>query len=305
MSSRALPSAESATFLESSYFSRNGAEAALPSPANVREQSVLQGPASQAKRDYGFKPVRYEHLGLIVKYGRAPEVTVAEGQLLWALRRTLPTVPVPEVYGWTHDNGQVFIYMELIKGVTLEQRWGFLGPAERVAICEQLREIILDYRRLQHAPGDFFLGHVNREPLGDIIFTSGNLPPAGPFYSVTELHDWISTVLKMKVQPYHWQGKELSEIPDPYRSRLPDDAKVVFTHGDLHPSNIMVSEVTNKIIAVIDWRQSGWYPDYWEYCKADYTAEINGEWATTYIPIFLKEPECLDAWDFYPRSFGY
>ncbi|EZF98633.1 hypothetical protein H113_01491 [Trichophyton rubrum MR1459] len=157
ISSRALPSAESATFLESSFFSRNGAQAALPSPANVREQSAIQGPASQARRDYGFKPVRYEHLGLIVKYGRAPEVTIAEGQLLWAVRRTLPMVPAPEVYRWAHDKGQVFIYMELIKGVTLEQRWGSLGPAERVAICEQLRDIILDYRRLRHAPGDFFL----------------------------------------------------------------------------------------------------------------------------------------------------
>ncbi|OAL72012.1 hypothetical protein A7D00_4044 [Trichophyton violaceum] len=265
ISSRALPSAESATFLESSFFSRNGAQAALPSPAN---------------------PVRYEHLGLIVKYGRAPEVTVAEGQLLWAVRRTLPMVPVPEVYGWAHDKGQVFIYMELIKGVTLEQRWGSLGPAERVAIC------------------DFFLGHINREPLGDVIFTNARLPPTGPFNSVAQLHDWLTMAIKTRIRPL-WSGKELSEIPDPYRSMLPDDAKVVFTHSDLHPSNIMVSETSNKIIAVIDWRQSGWYPDYWEFCKAEYTAEVYGEWMNTYILIFLKEPECLDAWEFYPRFFGH
>ncbi|EGE05001.1 phosphotransferase enzyme family protein [Trichophyton equinum CBS 127.97] len=304
ISSRTLPSVESATFLESSFFSRNSPEAALPSPANVREQSAIQNPTSHVGGDYGFKPVRYEHLGLIVKFGRAPEVTVAEGQLLWALRRTLPTVPVPEVYGWTHDNGQVFIYMELIKGVTLEQRWQYLGPAERVAICEQLRDIILDYRRLRHAPGDFFLGHINREPLGDVIFTNARLPPAGPFNSVVQLHDWLTMAIKTRIRPL-WPGKELSEIPDPYRSRLPDDAKVVFTHSDLHPSNIMVSETSNKIIAVIDWRQSGWYPDYWEFCKAEYTAEVYGEWMNTYIPIFLKEPECLEAWEFYPRFFGH
>ncbi|GBF61798.1 hypothetical protein TMEN_4316 [Trichophyton mentagrophytes] len=282
ISSRTLPSVESATFLESSFFSRNSPEAALPSPANVREQSAIQNPTSHVGGDYGFKPVRYEHLGLIVKFGRAPEATVAEGQLLWALRRTLPTVPVPEV----------------------ELRWQYLGPAERVAICQQLRDIILDYRRLRHAPGDFFLGHINREPLGDVIFTNARLPPAGPFNSVVQPHDWLTMAIKTRIRPL-WPGKELSEIPDPYRSRLPDDAKVDFTHSDLHPSNIMVSETSNKIIAVIDWRQSGWYPDYWEFCKAEYTAEVYGEWMNTYIPIFLKEPECLEAWEFYPRFFGH
>ncbi|EEQ29011.1 conserved hypothetical protein [Microsporum canis CBS 113480] len=125
ISTQALPPAESATFLESAFFSRNGPGAELPSPANVREQGTVQDPTLKG-RNFGFQPVRYEHLSLIVKYGRAPQVTVAEGQLLWALRRVLPTVPVPEVYGWTHDNGQGFIYMELVKGVTLEQRWEFL-----------------------------------------------------------------------------------------------------------------------------------------------------------------------------------
>ncbi|EEP79187.1 predicted protein [Uncinocarpus reesii 1704] len=249
ISSQALPPAESATFLKSSFFSRNGPGAELPSPANVREQGAVQDPASKG-RDFGFQPVRYEQLGLIVKYGRAPQVTVAEGQSLWALRRVLPAVPVPEVYGWTHDNGQVFIYMELVKGVTLEQRWEFLDQTERVEICEQLRVIILELRKVRHAPGDFFL--------------------------------------------------------DPYRNSMPDDAEVVFTHADLHPSNILVSEDSpSKISAIIDWRQSGWYPDYWEFCKAQYTADVHGEWMNVYISLFLNEPSCLEAWEFYARSFGY
>ncbi|KAF3490864.1 uncharacterized protein GIQ15_00381 [Arthroderma uncinatum] len=264
ISPHALPPAESATFLESSFFSRNGPGTELPSPANVREQGTVQDPTSK-DRDFSFQPVRYEQLGLIVKYGRAPQVTVAEGQLLWALRRVLPTVPVPEVYGWTHDNGQVFIYMELVQGVTLEQRWESLDRVERIEICEQLRVMILELRKLQHAPGDFFLGHINREPLGDIVFTSNNCPPAGPFLSVAQFHDWMEIVIKTGIR-HHWPGKELSEIPDPYRNSMPDDAEVVFTHADLHPSNVMVSEDSpSKLLAIIDWRQSGWYPDYWEF----------------------------------------
>ena len=68
---------------------------------------------------------------LIVKFGF--EVSIAEGQCLWALRRLLRDhVPVPEVYGWRQDGEQVFIYMELVAGVTLEERWESLSSEERV-----------------------------------------------------------------------------------------------------------------------------------------------------------------------------
>ena len=103
----------------------------------------------------------------------------------------------------------------------------------------------------------------------------------------------------------HWPGKTASEIPDPYRDGLPDDAEVVFTHGDLHPSNIMVSrESPCKVVALIDWRQSGWYPDYWEFCKAVFTAEGGGEWLEVSIPSFIDDTGYYDAWNNYARAFG-
>lgn len=157
ISTQVLPPAESATFLESSFFSRNGPRAELPSPADVRAQGTIQDPTSR-RRNFGFRPVRYEQLGLIVKFGRAPEMTVGEGQCLWALRHILPDVLVPEVYGWTHDDGQVFIHMELVEGVTLEQRWEYLDRTERTEICEQLRVLIVELRKLRHTPDEFFLG---------------------------------------------------------------------------------------------------------------------------------------------------
>lgn len=221
------------------------------------------------------------------KFGGAPGVTVAEGQCLWALRHALPNFPVSEIYGWTHDDGEVFIFMELVQGVTLEDRWVALDRTERTGICTQLRSLLAVLRSLRHAPDDgFFLGHVNREPLGDIVFTNENRPPAGPFQSVAEFHDWLSLQIRTGVEA-HWPGKQPWEIPDPYRDGMPDDAEVVFTHADLHPSNIIASRGSPcKIVALIDWRQSGWYPEYWECCKAFYTAEVRGEWMEEYIPLF-------------------
>jgi hypothetical protein len=151
------------------------------------------------------------------------------------------------------------------------------------------------------------LGHINREPFGDVVFTNTTQPPAGPFSSVAELHDWLSAMTK-RGKEQHWPGINSSEIPDPFRQELPDDAAVVLTHADLHPSNIMVSADLDSlccIVAIIDWQQSGWYPDYWEFCKAIFTVDTDGEWATEYIPRFLEEPSCLDAWAFYPHTYGY
>lgn len=40
----------------------------------------------------------------------------------------------------------------------------------------------------------------------------------------------------------------------------------VFTHGDLNPFNIVVRG--EKVVGLIDWEFSGWYPHYWEYTSA-------------------------------------
>lgn len=60
-----------------------------------------------------------------------------------------------------------------------------------------------------------------------------------------------------------------------------------------------------KVVSIIDWHQSGWYPDYWEYCKAAFTAELDGEWMDRYIPLFLDDSGLFDVWNHYARSLGY
>jgi hypothetical protein len=62
--------------------------------------------------------------------------------------------------------------------------------------------------------------------------------------------------------------------------RYPDDAarrghKIVFTHADLNPRNILVDKVIRAdgsygwvVTGIVDWATSGYYPDYWDYTKA-------------------------------------
>lgn len=78
------------------------------------------------------------------------------------------------------------------------------------------------------------------------------------------------------------------------RNELPDDEPIQFVHADLHKSNILITSTEEgpaRVMAIVDWHQSGWYPTYWEYCKARLTAKDGEEGLTTYIPKILKPRE--------------
>ena len=79
-------------FVDSSFFSVHGPNPRLPTPAEVRALS----PASET--DPRPRPVKFEHLDLLVKFGH--DVAIEEAQCLWIVRRLLgQEVPVPELYG--------------------------------------------------------------------------------------------------------------------------------------------------------------------------------------------------------------
>lgn len=65
---------------------------------------------------------------------------------------------------------------------------------------------------------------------------------------------------------------------------LPDTARICLTHGDLHLGNILVvvsqdgDEPKITISGIVDWEQAGWYPEYWEYCKAMIVGPYGDDW---------------------------
>ena len=274
--------------LDSSFFKVHGPSGSLPTPAQVR---ALLKPGSNKTQP---PPVKFEELNLLVKFG--PHVYVNEAQCLRMIRNTFgKRIPVPEVYGWRTDNRQVFIYMQLIRGHTLRERWDDLSTSDRIAICSDLRDILKALRGAKlplprpyigklsstssRISADCLLGSVLRGPVTDIIFEG--LPEHDPFPDVKTFHDWISSLL--------WRGLPRPQQGlDPWRPYLPDEDPIILTHADLHRSNIMIS-LTNppRVIAIIDWAHAGWYPAYWEYCKACYTAPYNEEWRVDWIPKIL------------------
>lgn len=85
---------------------------------------------------------------LVVKYGAGIRVTETQTQIM--IRKHLKDqVPVPEVFGWTEDEGQVFIYMLMIEGVTLQERWVSMSEDGRRVVCEELRDMVKGWRSLE------------------------------------------------------------------------------------------------------------------------------------------------------------
>jgi hypothetical protein len=259
-------------------------------------------------------------MGLFVKWGS--EIQVAEAQTLYTIRQNLEAaVPVPEIYGWRTDGEEVFIYMEAIKGRTLEKTWQQMEDDDRTRICNELRAILDSLRRLKQDPAGTFIGkpntislcrhtalsfHLNyagniaRGPLYDRAISDKYLAEAGPFSSVKEFHDWFTSLYRRPVS-------DPENIPDPFRQELPDDSDIVFTHGDLHPSNMILSSRTPfRVMSIIDWEQAGWLPAYWEDRKAHFPFTYFGEWSEKYLPLIMDQHKrTWRAWDYYTISMGF
>ncbi|KAK8097719.1 uncharacterized protein PG998_013205 [Apiospora kogelbergensis] len=51
---------------------------------------------------------------------------------------------------------------------------------------------------------------------------------------------------------------------------------IVMTHNDFAPRNILVRGST--VVAILDWEYSGFYPEYWEYCKSLWRPGWDSAW---------------------------
>ena len=83
-------------FLDTSFFQSSGQSTSqkLPSPAEIIQRCP-------ELRDSGRGVVKFEELGLLVKYGCSNYLRLEEAQTLRAIKQAFPAneVPVPELFG--------------------------------------------------------------------------------------------------------------------------------------------------------------------------------------------------------------
>jgi hypothetical protein len=143
------------TFPESSFFKERRAST-LPTTVEIRAVNKDSGDPYTTNFNRPL-PVKIPSLGLVVKYGA--DVTVTEAQTQMEIREQLQGhVPTPEIFGWSEDGGQVFVFMSLVEGETLEERWSSMNEVERQAICKKLQHIVKIWRALTQDQQDCYIG---------------------------------------------------------------------------------------------------------------------------------------------------
>ncbi|KAG6002309.1 hypothetical protein E4U21_003261 [Claviceps maximensis] len=197
----------------------------------------------------------------ILKTG--PDVDLTEAATMeFVASRT--NIPVPRVHCSFVRKGKTYIVMERIRGKSVPEVWPTLSPQQRDDLFAQLRGMIQELRSLP-APGPELAN-----PFGGSLCDCRMLrksPRFGPFTSTKEFHRWLREGFHPDQYPEgiaclrddDWlEAKKMVAMQDREEWGLP-----VFTHCDLNPTNIMVRD--GKIVSIIDWEMSGWWPSYWEY----------------------------------------
>ncbi|KAK5654573.1 hypothetical protein OQA88_7202 [Cercophora sp. LCS_1] len=279
-----FPPGDNVIFGHSTFFKQNSGQIDLPTPSAIRDAAV-QGTHNVQTSGEGITTMPVPSLNLLVKYG--PNVTITEAKCLLLLRRLLPQIPVPEVYGWRKDAGETFLYMSLPQGITLAEGWPLLSEDQKTDICNQLKDIIDSWRRLKQSSNHNAVANITNGPLHTSTFPS----PAGPFSTVSSFHEWFVHTAMQASAAQHGSRVTSSYHFQP-NSFFRDDTPIVFTHGALSLQNIVISTGPNpRIVSILDWSQAGWYPAYWEFCKARRMGGAIRDWEATYLPWVLDHGE--------------
>ena len=160
-------------------------------------------------------------------------------------------LPVPRVYDFgTRPDGLNFIKMDYIDGKSLDNVWPTMDDDERKSITRQLRALVDQMRSVEAPPQT--IGGCDGKEMRD---TRSHMTYYAP--SCTDEAAFNEYLLGAM------DKRNPKVISDALAARLRADHRTVLTHSDLAPRNIMVKD--GKIVALIDWEEAGWYPEYWEF----------------------------------------
>ena len=159
-------------------------------------------------------------------------------------------LPVPVVQDVVASTSETEIVMSFVDGECLEEAWPLMSSEQKQSIAEQLKYMVTTMRR---APSDQRKIGGFDGPARDCRQFSDAY--GGPFENETEFNQYCLDFL---------QGTPL-QIRNTIADALGSTSRIVLTHGDLTPRNIIVKG--GRVQALLDWEYAGWYPEYWEYVK--------------------------------------
>ncbi|KAJ5256573.1 hypothetical protein N7478_012677 [Penicillium angulare] len=225
---------------------------------------------------------------IVVKYGGC--ISTWEGQSLVYLERHVPGVPAPRLYAMYYDSKQGFLIIKRVPGVQLNSIWPSLASSEKDDIIAKL-QVISDAMRKAECPWPDFFGGLDGGGVHHYIFYSqhGDMKFLKPFSG--------EPAFVAGLVGNHRALVERNNLPEyttlfyeKYLACVLQGHRPTLTHGDLQQKNIMVVENTSHPndqggrlfdVVLVDWENSGWFPDFWEFFCASYplTFQWDEDWS--------------------------
>ncbi|TLD05778.1 uncharacterized protein PgNI_08723 [Pyricularia grisea] len=277
-----------------------------PGPRNEAFENYLSGLQQLGSRE---SEVYLLDQSTIIKMG--DEMLLHEASVLQFVAENT-SVPVPRVLGFGRVPGtcdQAYMFMDRIAGDALSDVWDELDAAARSDIAWQLRNMYGDLRAHKHNSVCGILVREEEEQVNTATVTASaednNIPaaaaprvrtfydqagctdnffgfPVGPFDSEPDFVNELANVMLCRGGPECLDVVPMLE--DLAASRRPHPKNTYLTHGQLNPKNILIRD--GKVVGILDWSESGFYPEWWEYVKAHFDGGAEsfvGSGAVSYI----------------------
>ncbi|EFY86290.1 hypothetical protein MAC_07671 [Metarhizium acridum CQMa 102] len=207
--------------------------------------------------------------GIVVKSGK--RLALGEAEAMRVARNA--GIPVPHAHqAKTLPDGKSEIHMDYIQGESLDKLWSTMSVEEKKDISRQLREILEQMRSI--SPPSELIGACDGTEIRDTrVLKTYHHPPCRDEESFNNF--LLSSLVKTTPEM----------IREAFSLHLRTDHRVVLSHCDLAPRNILVQD--GKITGLVDWEDGGWYPEYWDYVKF-FQRPANSDWKEYAKDIFPR-----------------
>ncbi|OAX78313.1 hypothetical protein ACJ72_07379 [Emergomyces africanus] len=197
------------------------------------------------------QPVKFLPLGLCLKRGR--RYTKNEANSLRLVEKE-SSINAPKLIDHVRINeSSGFVLMTQVYGHPLNRVLYRTTYEEREQIAKDLAQWIMELRKIPNK-SKYLIANAYGGPICDHMY-EGRTP--GPLNSTAEFADDLTQFLFHPEQHKHQPPIEML-----YEKKY----DVCFTHSDLHMTNIIVRD--GRLFGLIDWENSGFKPEYWEYVRA-------------------------------------
>lgn len=186
------------------------------------------------------------------------------------LVRKYTSVPVPRVLDLVADSRNTYLLTTGLRGEPLSRAMDMLSDRDCHEFVEQMQSFISQIRAIPPVGTKSRICNTLGQACSDPRIRDGN--PIGPFEDEASFSQYL---------------------------RHPDDParrghQIFFTHADLNLRNILVDKVTRldgtrgwAASGIVDWENSGFYPEYWDCTKAQFEGfRWDERWTRALVEVF-------------------